>query len=59
MNLCMEDRREDLERMRERGFRCLEAAKASGDDRGLLLWQSSVLAIESLIIKSADEQTTQ
>ena len=59
MNLCMEDRREDLERMRERGFRCLEAAKAKGDEQGLMLWQRSVSVIESLIVQGAGEPTAQ
>ena len=56
MKLCMEDRRESLNRMRERGFRCLEAAKAKGDEQGLMLWERSVSTIETLIIQTAGEQ---
>ena len=51
MILCMEDRREDLERMRERGFRCLEAAMALGDEKGVMQWQRSVSTIETLLIR--------
>ena len=52
MILCMEDRRENLERMHERGCQCLETAKAIGDQNGVAVWQRSLSAIESLISKA-------